>query len=158
MMIRSLVCLMSLVVASEAVACIDPSGSNPSTGYIGEPITCKGPDGTGAEQGNDCVHVRYSGSEYRTQCDTEWVDGKPSFICEKYGNPTTCCSYAGEHYVCSGGKGFTEGATKEMFEDCKKCTPVGSGGGAGPDTSKSTIGASLSSALLLGVSVVLALH
>lgn len=141
---------MSLVTTSEAVDCLSISGSK---------VTCK-EDGTAMmDKGKDCIHMMTAAGP-TTVCDADAASGKT--LCEAYGTPTTCCEVkaANSKFICSGGKGFTKKATEADFKDCSTACKVGSGSvtGGGSETSLSTTGASLSSAVLLGVSAFLVLH
>merc|ERR1719217_1179850 len=144
-MLQSLV-LMSLAMTSEAVKCLNIGGQE---------VTCK-EDGTAMQdKGKDCIHMLTAAGP-ATMCDADVASGKT--LCEAYGSPTTCCEVKGAgKFICSGGKGFTKKATEDDFKDCSATCNVGGGGSKG-ESSMSTIGASLSSSVLLGVSAVLGLH
>jgi len=137
--------MLSLAVTSEAVDCLSMSGSA---------VTCK-EDGTALmDKGKDCIHMMTAAGP-TTLCDADAASDK--YLCEAYGNPTTCCEIKGAgKFICSGGKGFKKKATEDDFKDCSATCNVGGGGGG--ESSMSMIGASLSSSVLLGVSAVLGLH
>merc|ERR1712118_602307 len=114
----------------------------------GQAVTCK-EDGTAMQdKGKDCIHMMTAAGP-TTVCDADVASGKT--LCEAYGTPTTCCEIKGAgKFICSGGKGFTKKATEADFKDCS--ATCNGGGGGGGESSMSTIGASLSSSVLLGVS------